>query len=212
MGRKQFNCHTEFPYHITARCINRDWFAVDISVVWKIMTMHLSFISFAFNIRIHAFVLMNNHFHLIALAPDGNLSEAMRFFMSESGRDLRRLSTRVNCTYGTRFHRSLLSSPQYYLHAYKYLYHNPVQAGICESVEDYPYSTLSALLGKSRFDVPIYDDFNWSTIDSRSLTLNWLNRKPHELQWDIVRRSLRKSAFKLPKGRRRPHELEMHRL
>lgn len=174
--------------------------------------MHLSFISFAFNVRIHAFVLMSNHFHLIALAPEGNLSEAMRFFMSESGRDLRLLSTRVNCTYGTRFHRSLLSSPQYYLHAYKYLYHNPVQAGICERVEEYPYSTLPALLGNSRFDVPVFDDFNWSTFNSRALTLSWLNRKPNEGQWDIVRRSLRKSAFKLPKGRRAPHDLEIHRL
>ncbi|MFS4458402.1 transposase [Bdellovibrio sp. HCB2-146] len=212
MGRKQFICNTELPYHITARCINRDWFSEDLEDVWSIMTMHLTFISFAFNIRVHAFVLMSNHYHLIVHAPEGNLSEAMRFFMSESGRDLRRLSKRINCTYGTRFHRSLLSSPQYYLHAYKYLYHNPIAAGICERVEDYPYSALPGLMGNARMDVPIYDDFNWSTFHSRVLTLDWLNRKPNELQWEIVRRSLRKSTFKLPKQNKKPNSLEFHRL
>lgn len=212
MGRKPFICHTEFPYHITARCINRDWFAVELPDVWSIMTTHLRFISFAFNIRIHAFILMSNHFHLIAHAPDGNLSEAMRFFMSESGRDLRALSTRVNCTYGTRFHRSLISSPHYYLHAYKYLYQNSVQAGICERVEDYKYSSLPALLGQAPFDLPIYDDFNWSSFDSRVQTLKWLNQEPRETEWLVVERSLRRPTFKLPKDNKHPHSLETYSL
>jgi putative transposase len=208
MGRKPFICHPDFPYHVTARCINRDWFSIEMPVVWSIMTTHLRFISFAYNIRIQSFVLMSNHFHLIVHAPDCNLSEAMRFFMSESSRDLRSLSTRINCTYGTRFHRSLLSTPQYFFHAYKYLYQNPVQAGICERVEDYPYSTLPALLGNARFDIPIYDDFNWSSLSSRVQTLDWLNRQPNEIEWAIVEKSLRKSEFKLPKDNKLPHALE----
>jgi REP element-mobilizing transposase RayT len=181
-------------------------------VVWSIMTTHLRFISFAYNIRIHAFTLMSNHFHLIARAPDGNLSEAMRFFMSETGRDLRGLSTRINCTYGTRFHRSLLTSPHYFFHAYKYLYQNPVQAGICERVEEYPYSTLPALLGNTRFEVPIYDDLNWSSVNSRLETLKWLNQSPRSSEWMIVERSLRKSEFKIPKDNKRPHSLESYPL
>lgn len=208
MGRKPFNCNPDLPYHITARCINRDWFSVEMPMVWSVMTTHLRFISFAYNIRIHAFTLMSNHFHLIAHAPDANLSEAMRFFMSESGRDLRNLSQRINCTYGTRFHRSLLTTPQYFLHAYKYLYRNSVQAGVCERVEEYPYSTLPALLGTARFEIPIYDDFNWSSFSSRIQTLEWLNQEPRSSEWIIVERSLRRPIFKLPKDNKLPHALE----
>ena len=208
MGRKPFTCHTEFPYHITARCINRDWFSAEMPEVWSIMTMHLRYISFAFDIEIHAFVLMSNHFHLIARAPKGNLSEAMRFFMAETGKDLRRLSKRINRTYGARFHRTLISSPRYYLHAYKYLYYNPVAANLSSDVQSYPYSTLPALLGQTRIDVPVLCDENWSSLHSREATLSWLNQRPRDYDWESVRRALRKAEFKLAKFNDLPSPLE----
>ncbi len=212
MGRKNFNCDPEMPYHITARCINKEWFSASSKDVWSIMTTHLYFISFAYNIRIHAFVLMTNHFHLIAQAPDANLSEAMRFFMSECGRDLRQLSNRINCTFGTRFHRSRLGNPHYYFHAYKYLYRNPVEAGLCTRVEDYPYSTLPGLLGKSKIEVPIIDDFNWSSAESRFRSLEWLNLHPQRDDWEKVKKGLRRSEFRFARENSKPSHLETNRL
>lgn len=212
MGREKFICNTELPYHITARCINRDWFSIDSDLVWEIMTTHLHFMQMAFEIRIHAFVLMSNHFHLIAVSPKGNLSAAMRFFMSESGRDLRRLSNRINLTYGSRFHRSLLSSPIYYLHAYKYLYRNPIEAGLCARVEDYKYSSLQGLLGKDRIWVPIFDDENWGDWNSRLVTLAWLNTKPPKDDWGLVRKGLKKGVFKISRLKNHLSHLEVNAL
>ncbi|WP_413613072.1 transposase [Bdellovibrio sp. HCB-110] len=208
MGRKSFICHTEFPYHITARCINREWFATDMNLVWKTMTRQLHFIHLAYGVRIHAFVLMSNHFHLIARAPEGNLSEAMQFFMSETGKDLRDWSDRINRTYGSRFHRSLISSPLYYLHAYKYVYRNPIEAGICKSVEDYEFSSLKGLLGEGPIEVPIFDDGNWENWESRTQTLNWLNTQPDRGSWEQVQKALKKEVFKLARQNNRPSVLE----
>ncbi|MEN0058171.1 MAG: transposase [Bdellovibrio sp.] len=212
MGRKKFICHTELPYHITARCINRDWFSVDTKEAWKIMTLHLHFMYLAYDVQIHAFTLMSNHFHLIAHAPKGNLSEAMRFFMSESSRDLRYLSHRINNTYGARFHRSLLNSPLYYLHAYKYLYRNPVEAGACQKVEDYPFSSLQGLLGKQKMEVPIFTDPHWSTAEGINGTLLWLNSAPQKEDWELVRRGLKKSVFQLAHKNNYRSHLEINAL
>ncbi|MGZ3772841.1 MAG: transposase [Bdellovibrio sp.] len=199
MGRKIFLNDPDFPYHVTARCINHDWFSLDMHLVWEIMTRHLYFTHLAFDVRVHAFLLMGNHYHLIIRAPKQNLSAAMQYFMRESSRDLTRLSSRINQTYGSRFHRSLLNSPLYYLHAYKYLYRNPVSARVCKKVEDYPFSTLQALLGNSRVEVPVLDDWNWGSLDVREETLIWLNTAPNKEDLDNVRKALRKGTFEIPK-------------
>lgn len=208
MGRKKFICHSELPYHVTARCINREWFAPDMKTVWHSMTQQLYFVSLAYGIRIQAFVLMSNHFHMIVKAPNGNLSEAMKFFMSETGRDLRGCSGRINRIYGSRFHRSLIDSPLYFHHAYKYVYRNPVEAGLIAKVEDYPYSTLPGLLGKSRIAVPILDDLNWGSYAERIENLDWLNRPPEKGQWQEVHNALKKGVFKLARQNSRPSKLE----
>jgi len=212
MTRIQFENHTEFPYHVTARCINRDWFNEDMDKIWEIMTRHLYFMKYAFKVEIHAFVLMSNHFHMIVRTPEANLSQSMRYFMTETSRDITRLSQRINQTYGNRFHRSLIGSPLYYLHAYKYLYRNPVQAGLCKKVEDYPYSSLPGLLGDRWLDIPISEDRNWENFDTRIRTLEWLNETPAPEHWDLVSAALKKGVFKLAKINREDSSLEINAL
>ena len=172
------------------------------------MTRHLYFLHIGFNIKVHAFVLMSNHFHMIARSPDANLSAAMKYFMQETSREITYASDRINMTYGGRFHRSLLSSPLYYLHAYKYLYRNPVMAGLCSRVEDYKYSSMQALLGERWLDVPISEDHNWESLHSRAETLLWLNKAPLLENAELVRRALRKSTFRIPKVQNRFSSLE----
>ncbi len=55
------------PYHITARCINKEWFRLSIPTVWSVMEDYLYLVATAFEIKVRAFVLMSNHFHLIVL-------------------------------------------------------------------------------------------------------------------------------------------------
>lgn len=212
MGRKKFINHSDIPYHVTGRCINHDWFSIDMQIVWEIMTRHLYFTHLAFDVRIHAFLLMSNHYHLIIMSPKQNLSAAMGYFMRETSRELTQLSSRINQTYGSRFHRSLLSTPLYYLHAYKYLYRNPVSAKICSRVEDYPYSTLPALLGIRGVEVPVLDDWNWGSLEERENTLEWLNTSPPQENLDEIRKALRRSIFKIPKRDSRLSPLENHSL
>ena len=189
MPRKHFVCDHTVPYHVYNRCINKDWFNQPLDEVWNIFTTYLWFIGVAFDVRIHAFVLMSNHFHLLISAPNGNLSEAMRYFLSMTSRELVKTSDRINHTYAHRFGRSRLGTYQYYLNAYKYIFYNPIDAGIVTQTQQYPYSSLGVNFHKINFGVPISDDIFYS---DPVATLAWINKAPNKEQCELVKNALAK--------------------
>lgn len=207
MPRAPTILQSDFPYNISARCINKDWFSLPMPEVWRIMCEQIHFLHHAFNFQILAFTLMNNHFHLLVRTPKSNLSEGMKWFMRESSRELVRSGNRINQTYGGPYFRSVINSSHYYLHAYKYNYHNPIAAGICRDVLEYPYSTLPGLLGRQPLLIPVQEDSSlFADLDG---TINWINRVPDESHWKSVKMALRKSTFKLSRENNRPHPLEI---
>lgn len=64
-------------------------------------------------------------------------------------------------------------SAQYYKHAYKYVYRNPVEAGMCMRAEDYEFSSLRGLLGHTLLTAPVID--NMGLIYGPQKILTWLN-------------------------------------
>ena len=210
MPRSKVPLQSQFPYHIGARCINRDWFSLPMDTVWNIMSEHLHFVSHAFHLDILAFLLMHNHFHLIARTPQENLDKAMAWFMRESSRSLTREGNRINQSYCGRYFRSVLGSNHYFLHAYKYLYANPLRAGLAQRAEDYKYSTLPGLLGSEKLLIPVKDDLTlFSDIEG---TLNWINWPAREEHLKAVRLALRQRKFRLAEQNRKPHFLESEML
>jgi putative transposase len=193
MPRKNVPVSSEFPYSINARCINKEWFQIPLEDVWDIMEDYLYFLHIGFGFKIKSFVLMSNHFHLIAQAPLNNLSEGMRYFMRETSRQIGKKANRINQVYGSRFYRSLITKNHHYLHAYKYVYRNPIEAGLSNCVTSYPYSTLNRLVGKGPLNIPIeYDHILFDSFDS---TIAWLNQSPSLENHEAVRKAMRKTEF-----------------
>ena len=135
MPRKPFIQNPEAPYHIAARSNNRDWFALPLEDVWFIMSRFLYLLHHAYGVEIYAFVLMDNHFHLLARFPLGNLVQAMQYFMRETSRCIAHESRRINHVYGGRYFRCEIGNFHYFTHTYKYIYRNPVEAKLCALVE-----------------------------------------------------------------------------
>ncbi len=200
---------TDCPYHITARTNNREWFGLNLSEVWKICEEQLYFIHHGFGVRIHAFVLMSNHFHLILSDPEGQMSAALRWFMTETARQINYKMKTRNHVYGQRHYRSLISSYQHYMHAYKYVLRNPVEIGACPRVEDYPYSSLRGLLGFQKLNFPVSDEL---LMDELEGTLKWLNHAVDKEDRETIRQGLKKSVFELriDPVSRKPSRLETH--
>ncbi|MCB9026987.1 MAG: transposase [Bdellovibrionaceae bacterium] len=212
MPRPKAILQNEFPYHVSARCINKEWFHIPMENVWDIFCRQLTYISWVYDAKVHAFVLMNNHFHLLVSTPRSNLSEIMANFMKETSRQINGVTGRINQTYGSRHFRSIIASQHYYLHAYKYVYRNPVAAGITERCETYKFSSLNFLIGKTFVGFPVVEDNTlFSDIEG---TLIWLNSNPDADDWITVGNAMRKSKFQIAKDKstKRPHRLEFDML
>lgn len=199
MARRTFEIDSTTPYHVSSRCINREWFGLPLEQVWQITTDQLFFVKHAYDLKIFSFVLMQNHFHLIVQAPEGNLSTAMAYFLRETSKELTKSSGRINRTWGGRFFRSRLGNYHYLMQTYKYVYQNPIRAGICNFAEQYPYSTLSGLLGFQKLTVPLEPDFILSSEQKLEDILKWLNQLPAKEDLEAVRRALLKKDFTLPR-------------
>lgn len=143
---------------------------------------------------------MQNHFHLIASTPSSNLDQCMHRFMGATSRRLTQSGNRINQTYAGRYFKTILNTQFYFLNAYKYIYHNPVKAGISNQAEEYQFSTLHGLLGKSHLLIPTEEDTTlFSSVDK---TLNWINEKTSDQKWEAVTWALKKPHFKSKTCRR----------
>lgn len=208
MARPRHIPCSEYPYHIAARSSNRERYPISLDEIWKIYCNFLWLTHLKYELHIHAFVLMPNHFHMLAATPNANLSEAMNYFISQSSKEINRAAYRINQIQGTRFFRSLIKSSHYYSHAYKYVYRNPVKAGLSNKVENYRYSTLQMFCGLQSFDLPLEPDRElMSDIDS---TLKWLNKRPTDSHWLEIKRALKHSEFKLKAHRHSREKSHLH--
>ncbi len=207
MSRFQRKLHPDFPLHITGRCNNRENFPVPIEHAWGVFSDHLYLINQRFNIRVCAFVLMSNHYHLICRDPELQLSKGMEFFMRETSKEMARRSGRINRIWGAPFYSSIITSPLHYLHAYKYLYRNPVAAAMSENVETYPWSTLQILLGQRRGIFPIEADE--TLFSNPEGTIKWLNQNYKKEEAMALQQAFRKKLFKISKDSKTRRRLQL---
>jgi putative transposase len=194
MPRSRNIYHTEFPYHINARTNDGHPFPCEISEAWNIYCHALWFYSRIYQVRILAFVLMRNHFHLLLVTPNGNLSDFMKSFMKRTSDDIRAVHGVKNHLYGTRYYATLVGRQSYFQNVLKYVYQNPLRAGVCNSVLDYPYSTLPGFLGYTRMEIPTHDYFQF--FDNLDGNLKWLNEIYKTESCEQIKYGLKQQEFK----------------
>lgn len=197
MARRKIIYSNEYPYHITARCINREWFDIPKNYCYGIYINVLRECKKRFSIEIVSFVLMDNHFHMIVKSPKVSISVFLRYFMTETARGIRVKSERINQVYGSRNYKTLINDPRYLAHCLKYIARNPVAAGISDKVETYKWSSFSnqASLMNDLAKINMQDKLYSSLPKSRKDLLTWLNTPlPKELEKQS-QRALKKSIF-----------------
>lgn len=125
-------------------------------------------------LRTHAFVLMGNYFHLLCSTEQNSLKldlEWMNELINISMID-------VACDYGNIIDNYTvvpIKSFKQYKEAYRYVYRNPVEAGLVSKAEDYEYSSLLALLHGRAERVSFEDNMNLS-FNPLGL-LRWINKE-----------------------------------
>lgn len=121
-----------------------------------------------YQVRLHAYVLMSNHFHLIAQTPKANLSEFMRHFNISYTAYFNRRHRRVGHLYQGRFKAIVVEADSYLLELSRYVHLNPVRLrgmkgqGLRERLkylEAYRWSSLEGYLhGLKKKHWVVYDE------------------------------------------------------
>jgi putative transposase len=112
-----------------------------------------------YQIRVHGYVLMSNHFHLIVETPKGNLSEFMRHFNISYTAAYNRRHKRVGHLYQGRYKAILIDQAHYLLELSRYVHLNPVRIRPhhrkevrkqIRYLQTYPWSSLNGYLDPQR--------------------------------------------------------------
>jgi putative transposase len=186
----------QYPYHITARVNNKEWFVPDINLVWAIFQEALIRVHKDYHLQIHSFILMNNHYHLIATVDKKYpLNVVMQWFQYYITLRLNYYADAENHVFGGRYRASVITRPLYYYHATRYLYRNAVASGIVWRPEIYPYSTLVT----SKIPItPPRCGIDELVPKERSGMLSWLNSAYSSPEAQVIARAMKKPKFRFP--------------
>jgi REP element-mobilizing transposase RayT len=112
-----------------------------------------------YTVKLHSYVLMNNHFHLLVETPLANLSEFMRHFNIAYIGYFNRRYNRVGHLYQGRFKAIIVDKDTYLSVLSRYIHLNPVRIKALEKAEPkekyqrlvlYPWSSLAGYLSKRK--------------------------------------------------------------
>ena len=98
------------------------------------------------NLRIAAYCLMPNHYHLLVQTPDGNLSRCMRHINGVYTQRFNRFHQQDGQLFRGRYKAVLVETDNYLLEVMRYIHRNPLNAGLVRSLDEYPWSSHSAYL------------------------------------------------------------------
>lgn len=117
-----------------------------------------------FSLRISAYCLMSNHYHLLVQTPDANLSRCMRHINGV-------YTQRFNAAYGFdgqlfrgRYRAIVVGEDRYLLQLVRYIHKNPIRAGIVENAGQYGWSSHRGYLSKAKKWDWLYKDLILSMI------------------------------------------------
>lgn len=156
MARKTLIRQNIYPYHVTIRSNNKEWFDLPSEDMWKLCLSSLTIANFKVPVKVEAFVLMNNHYHLLLFTPNANLDKFMKILNSTISGFIRRKTGRINHIFGGRYKWSLIDNLSYYQNVTRYIFQNPIRANLCKRCEEYKLSTIYYQVNKQQlpFSLP----------------------------------------------------------
>ena len=137
-----------YPHHVIARGNNRQAiFAMPAD--YRFLLDLLSEGAKKFDVAVHAYVLMSNHFHLLATpqTPDG-LPKMMQAVGHTYVRYFNRTQQRTGTLWEGRYKSTLIQSERYLLACRAYIDLTPVRAAMVAQPQDYPWSSHAHYLGR----------------------------------------------------------------
>lgn len=134
-------------YHVINRGHRREPIFVDNSDRAEFLA-RLAVTQTRFNLVIHAYCLMHNHYHLLVGTPDANLSRAIHTLNSSYVSWFRARHGLVGSLFQGRFKSILVEKERYLVEVSAYIHLNPVRAGLVKNPEEWKWSSAGFYLGR----------------------------------------------------------------
>jgi putative transposase len=97
-----------------------------------------------FELSFHAYCLMPNHFHLVVACDLCDLSRGMHHLNGTYAQRFNRRHERTGHLFEARFALRAIDDEAYLADVCAYVLANPVRAGLCKSVDDWPWSAQAS--------------------------------------------------------------------
>lgn len=136
-------------YHVTARGNERK----NIFFSRKDYERFLEYLKEAkkkFNINLHCYVLMSNHYHLIIETPEANLSRAMHYINGSYSTYINIKRKRSGHLFQGRYKSIIVDKDNYLLELSRYIHLNPVRAAMVEKPEEYHCSSYRLFISSRK--------------------------------------------------------------
>jgi putative transposase len=136
------------PHHVLQRGLNRQAIFGNASDHQFLLDL-LGDNARRFDVALHAYVLMPNHFHLLATpASDAGLAHMMQAVGRAYVRYFNDLQDRSGTLWEGRYRSTLIEPAQYLLACMAYLDLNPVRSGLVADAKEFPWSSHGHYAGQ----------------------------------------------------------------
>jgi len=119
------------------------------------------------NLRVAAYCLMPNHYHLLVQTPDANISRCMRHLDGVYTQYFNRRNDCDGQLFRGRFKSILIEVEQYLLHLVRYIHRNPLKAGLVDRIDKYPWSSHKGYLSRAEKWAWLYKGFLLSMLSKK---------------------------------------------
>ncbi len=144
------------------------------SLDWDFLCLNINSVALEFCAEIQALVMMDTHVHILF-----RISDSKENFFSSA------ILSKLNVSATVENFVEPIRHQSQYLNTYRYIYRNPVEAGIVLKCEDYAYSSLKGLIGKSVLRLNLFDRIG--VIQNPMKILNWLNQNNQVLKYSQLK-------------------------
>ena len=93
-----------------------------------------------YEIRIHASTVLSTHYHLVVEARCAELSRALHWLNLRYARTFNKRYSGFGHVFAERFQTRVIEGEEHVFETCAYVLLNPVKAGLCDRVEDWPWS------------------------------------------------------------------------
>jgi putative transposase len=97
-----------------------------------------------------AYCLLSTHFHLVFRIAEPTLARGMQYLNARYAETFNRRHGRQGHAFRARYYSILVEADSHAMEVCRYVALNPVRAGLCDSAEEWPWSSFAATVGLAK--------------------------------------------------------------